>query len=159
MVDELVGTDGSVYLPIIVTLAIFVLVANVLGALPAVESPTGDLNTTIALALIVFFSVHYAGVQAVRTLGYLKRFAQPTPILLPITLLSHITRTLSMAIRLFGNIMSHQIIVSIVLLIVPLVIPAVLEIFGLFIGVLQAYIFTLLTMVYIGGAARADGEL
>ena len=158
MLDELVGADSSTYLPLVATLASFVLVANLMGALPSIDAPTSDINTTAALAIIVFFSVHYAGIRQFGLWGYLKKFSQPTPILLPINLLSHLTRTFSMAIRLFGNIMSHQIIVSIVLVIVPLVIPAVLQIFGLFIGVLQAYIFTLLTMVYIGGAARADGE-
>jgi F-type H+-transporting ATPase subunit a len=78
-------------------------------------------------------------------------------LLLPINVLGQLTRTLSLAIRLFGNMISHQIVVAVLLLILPLIVPAVLDVFGLFVGVLQTYIFTLLTIVYIGGAARAEG--
>jgi F-type H+-transporting ATPase subunit a len=147
------------YLPLVATLAVFVLAANSMGVLPLVEAPTADVNTPVALALIVFFSVHYYGVHEAGVLGYLRKFAQPTVLLLPINILAHVTRTLSLAIRLFGNMVSHQIIVAILLVILPLVVPAMLELFGLLIGALQAYIFTVLTIVYIGGAVRAGGEL
>jgi F-type H+-transporting ATPase subunit a len=135
-----------------------VLAANSMGALPFVEAPTADINTPAALALIVFASVHYYGIREAGVVGYLGQFARPTVLLLPINILSHVTRTLSLAIRLFGNMVSHQIIVAILLVILPLVVPAMLELFGLLIGVLQAYIFTVLTIVYIGGAVRAGGE-
>jgi F-type H+-transporting ATPase subunit a len=124
-----------------------------------VEAPTADINTPAALALVVFFSVHYFGVRRLGLGGYLRKFARPFVLFLPINVLGNLTRTLSLAIRLFGNMVSHQIIVAILLLILPLVVPAVLEVFGLFIGVLQAYIFTILTIVYIGGAVRAGGEV
>lgn len=159
MLEEVTGGSGERYLPLVMTIAIFVLVANLMSVIPLVEAPTADINTPVALATIVFVSVHYFGIRDMGLRAYLKKFAQPALILLPINILGHFTRTLSLAIRLFGNMVSHQIIVAILLLILPLVVPAVLEIFGLFIGMLQAYIFTVLTIVYIGGAVRAGGEL
>jgi F-type H+-transporting ATPase subunit a len=159
MLEEVTGGSGERYLPLVMTIAIFVLVANLMSVIPFVEAPTADINTPVALATIVFASVHYFGIRDMGLKAYLKKFAQPALILLPINILGHFTRTLSLAIRLFGNMLSHQIIVAILLLILPLVVPAVLEIFGLFIGILQAYIFTVLTVVYIGGAVRAGGEL
>jgi F-type H+-transporting ATPase subunit a len=158
MLDEVTGGTGKRYLPLVSTIAIFVLVANLMSVLPFVEAPTADINTPVALACIVFCSVHYFGIRDAGLWGYLRRFARPTVILLPINILEHFTRTLSLAIRLFGNMLSHQIIVAILLVILPLVVPAVLEVLGLFIGILQAYIFTVLTIVYIGGAVRAGGE-
>lgn len=159
MLAEVTGGSGEQYLPLVATVAIFVLVANLLSVIPFVEAPTADINTPFALAFIVFFSVHYYGMRQMGLWGYLGKFAEPVIILLPINILEHLTRTLSLAIRLFGNMMSHQIIVAVLFLILPLIVPIALEIFGLFIGVLQAYIFTLLTIIYIGGAVRAEGEI
>jgi F-type H+-transporting ATPase subunit a len=158
ILGEVTGRNGDQYLPLVATVAIFVLVANLMSVLPFVESPTADVNTPLALAVIVFFSVHYFGIRSAGLIGYLGRFARPTFVLLPINILEHFTRTLSLAIRLFANMISHQIIVAVILLILPLVVPVILEIFGLFIGVLQAYIFTILTVVYLGGAVRAEGD-
>lgn len=158
MLAEVTGGSGEQYLPLVATLAIFILLANLLSVLPLVEAPTADINTPFALATIVFFSVHYYGVRELGAWAYLKKFAQPVFVLLPINILGHLTRTLSLAIRLFGNMVSHQIIVAILLVILPLVVPVLLELFGLFVGILQAYIFTVLTIVYIGGAVRAGGE-
>jgi F-type H+-transporting ATPase subunit a len=159
LLAEVTGGRGEKYLPLVMTIAIFVLVANLLSVIPFVEAPTGDINTPVALAVIVFFSVHYFGIREMGLWGYLKKFARPVFILLPINILEHFTRTLSLAVRLFGNMLSHQIIVAILLLMLALVVLVVLEILGLFIGMLQAYIFTVLTIVYIGGAVRAAGEL
>jgi F-type H+-transporting ATPase subunit a len=158
LLGEMTGRRGERYLPLVATLGLFVLVANLMSVLPFVEAPTADVNTPLALALIVFVSVHYFGIREHGLGGYLLGFARPSPVLLPINLLGHLTRTFSLAIRLFGNMLSHQVIVAVLLLILPLAVPAVLEIFGLFVGVLQAYIFTLLTIVYLGGAVRAEGE-
>ncbi|HUX86465.1 MAG TPA: F0F1 ATP synthase subunit A [Chloroflexota bacterium] len=159
MLAEMTGTTDDRYLPLVATVASFVLVSNLVPVIPWVEAPTADINTPIALSLIVFFSVHYFGVRELGVINYLRKFAQPVVLLLPINVLSQLTRTFSLAIRLFGNMISHQIIVAILLLILPLMLPAVLEVFGLFIGVIQAYIFTILTIVYIGSAVRADGDL
>jgi F-type H+-transporting ATPase subunit a len=159
LLAEMTGTSGQRYVPLVATIAIFVLAANLMAAVPFVEAPTADINTPAALALVVFCSVHYFGVRELGLVGYVRKFARPLVLFLPINILGHLTRTLSLAIRLFGNMISHQIIVAILLVILPLAVPAVVEIFGLFIGVLQAYIFTILTVVYIGGAVRAAGEI
>lgn len=158
LVEEMTGESGRRYLPLVATIGLFVLVANLMSVLPDVEAPTANISTPAALAVIVFFSVHYFGVRELGVAGYLKTFAQPSVLILPMNLLGHLTRTFSLAIRLFGNMLSHQIIVAVLLVVLPLVVPAVLEIFGLFIAVLQAYIFTILTVVYIAGAVRAEGE-
>ncbi|SEP08606.1 ATP synthase F0 subcomplex A subunit [Halogranum amylolyticum] len=150
---------GYRYVPLVATLAVFILSAALMGTLPLLEAPTANLNTTVALALIVFFAAHYYGIQEHGWGGYLRQFAEPTWLLVPINVLGHITRTISLAIRLFANMLSHQVIIAVLLLIAPLVIPVLFELFGLFIGALQAYIFTLLTIVYIGGAVRAQGAM
>ena len=157
LIEEMTGESGRRYLPLIATIGLFVLVANLMAVIPYVEAPTASISTPAALAVIVFFSVHYFGVKELGTFGYLRTFAQPSVLLLPMNLIGHLTRTFSLAIRLFGNMLSHQIIVAVLLMVLPLVLPAVLEVFGLFIGVLQAYIFTILTIVYIAGAVRAEG--
>jgi F-type H+-transporting ATPase subunit a len=158
LVQEMTGENSRRYLPLVATIGIFVLAANLMAVLPGVEAPTAAISTPAALAVIVFFSVHYFGISELGLAGYLRTFARPSILLLPMNLLSHLTRTFSLAIRLFGNMLSHQIIVAVLLVVLPLLVPAVLEVFGLFIGVLQAYIFTILTIVYIAGAVHAEGE-
>jgi F-type H+-transporting ATPase subunit a len=156
--NEMAGGQTTRYVPLVATLGLFILVANTMSVIPFVEAPTADINTPAALAIIVFVSTHFYGIRELGARAYLANFLKPTPLLLPINLISQISRTVSLAVRLFGNMMSHQVIVAIILLILPLVVPALLEIFGLFIGAIQAYIFTILTIVYIGGAVRAGGE-
>ena len=158
LIEEMTGEDARRYLPLIATTGLFILIANFMSIIPTVEAPTASINTPAALAVIVFFSVHYFGIRELGLWRYLKGFAEPMPLMLPMNVLSHLTRTFSLAIRLFGNMLSHQIIVAVLLVVLPLVVPAVLEVFGLFIGALQAYIFTILTVVYIAGAVRAEGE-
>jgi F-type H+-transporting ATPase subunit a len=155
LLEEMTGSSQR-YLPLVLSVGVFVLTANLSSILPGVEAPTADINTPIALALVVFFSVHYFGIRQQGPWTYLVSFARPNPILLPFNVLGTFTRTISLAIRLFGNMLSHQVIVAILLLILPLVVPAVLEVFGLLIGVLQAYIFMVLTAVYVGGAVRGE---
>ena len=155
-VAQMTGSDGALYVPLVATVGLFILAANTMSVIPFVKAPTADLNTPLALAVIVFFSVHYFGARRLGVRRYARSFAQPSIILLPMNILSNLTRTFSLAIRLFGNMLSHEVIVAVLLLVLPLVLPAVLEVFGLFIGVLQAYIFTILTAVYIGGAVRGE---
>ncbi len=156
MLDEMTGY-GRPYIALVATIGVFVLVANLSSILPGIEAPTADLNTPVALAIVVFFSVHFFGIQQRGLKDYLASFARPNPLLLPMNLLTNLTRSMSLSIRLFGNMLSHQVIVAVLLLILPLVVPAILQVFGLAIGVLQAYIFTILTAVYIGGAVRGEG--
>jgi F-type H+-transporting ATPase subunit a len=157
IIGDVAGTKGRTYLPLVVTLGLFVLVANEIAVLPFVNAPTADLNTPIALALVVFFSVHVVGIREQGLVGYVKQFAQPNVLLLPLNILHQFSRTFSLAIRLFGNMFSHQLVVAVLLLILPVIVPALVELFGLFIGILQAYIFTILTIVYLGGAMQAEG--
>lgn len=155
-VAQTTGTDGARYLPLVATVGVFIFIANTVSVFPYLEAPTADISTAAALAVIVFFSVHYFGGRQLGVRRYAKTFAEPSPILLPMNVLSSLTRTISLAVRLFGNMLSHQVIVAVLLLVLPLVLPAVLEVFGLFIGILQAYIFVILTVVYIGGAVRGE---
>ncbi len=156
MIDEVVGQPGYRYLPMVATIGMFVLVANTMAILPFVDAPTADLNTPLALALVVFFSIHYFGIRERGLRGYLKHYFEPIPLLFPINILHYLSQTFSLTVRLFGNMLTHQLIVAILLLILPLVVPALLEILGLFVGILQAYIFTVLTIVYIGAAVQAE---
>ncbi len=158
LLDEMAG-NGQRYVPLVASIGAFVLVANLSSILPGVEAPTADLNTPVALAIVVFFSTHYFGIRQRGLWTYLASFARPVPLLLPINILTDLSRSLSLSIRLFGNMLSHQVIVAVLLIILPLVVPAILQVFGLAIGVLQAYIFTVLTAVYIGGAVRGEGEV
>ena len=162
IVDFLIGTVSSVmgrpvepYLPFLGTLTIFIAVANVIGVVPAVVSPTRDINTPVALALIVFFSVYYFGVRAKGLRGYFKDLASPI-FMLPMELISHVSRALSLTLRLFGNIISTELIVAVVFALVPLIVPLPLIAFSMLTGILQAYIFTVLAAVYIGAALEAN---
>ena len=113
----------------------------------------GSLTTTAALALAVFLAVPVFGIARVGLGRYLKSYLEPTPFMLPFTILGEVTRTLALAVRLFGNIMSGTVIAAILLSIAPLFFPVIMQLFGLLIGVLQAYIFAVLAMVYIASAA------
>ncbi|MEL6148097.1 MAG: F0F1 ATP synthase subunit A [Chloroflexota bacterium] len=140
------------YLPFAGTLLVFIAVSNLIGAVPGFASPTTSLSLTTALALCAFFAVPFYGIRKKGVLRYLRVYIQPNPIMLPFNLISDVSRTLSLSVRLFGNMMSGQILVAIMVSLIPLFVPVLLEMFGLVIGLIQAYIFTVLTLVYIGGA-------
>lgn len=154
------------YLPFAGTLFLFILTCNVLPIVPGFEPPTGSLSTTAALALAVFFAVPAFGISKLGLRGYLRTYLEPTPLMLPFTVLGEITRTLALAVRLFGNMMSNTMLVAILLLIAPLVFPMLMQGLGLLFGVVQAYIFTVLALVYIASGttevekrtARGTGE-
>ncbi|MGB3496475.1 MAG: F0F1 ATP synthase subunit A [Elainellaceae cyanobacterium] len=140
------------YLPFVGTLFIFIATSNLLGILPIYQPPTGSLSTTTALALCVFVAVPLFGIRRQGVRSYLKQYLQPTPIMLPFNLISDVSRILSLAVRLFGNVMSGSMIVAILLSIAPLVFPVVMQAFGLLTGLIQAYIFAVLAMVFIAAA-------
>ncbi len=146
------------FLPFIGSLFLFIATANILDIIPGVSSPVGSLSTTLALALCVFFAVPIFGIQNRGLRPYLKRYLEPTPLMLPFNLISEVSRTVSLAIRLFGNVMSTSLLVAILLSIVPVLFPAVMEAFGLFVGVIQAYVFAILSMVYIASGMRNQQE-
>ena len=136
------------------TLFLFIALSNICIILPGYEAPTGSLSTTAALAICVFLAVPFFGISEVGILGYLKSYLQPTFIMLPFNIISEISRTLALAIRLFGNIMSAGMIVSILLTIAPLIFPILMTMLGLITGIVQAYIFSILAIVYIAAATQ-----
>jgi F-type H+-transporting ATPase subunit a len=144
------------YLPFVGTLFLFIVAANVLVIVPGYQPPTGSLSTTAALALCVFVAVPFYGIAQQGLIGYLKDYLRPTPLMLPFHLLSELSRTLALAVRLFGNIMSGTTIVAILLSVVPLFFPVVIEVLGLVTGVIQAYIFAMLAMIYIAAAVQTQ---
>ncbi len=142
------------YLGFIGTLFLFIAVSNLCAILPLYEPPTGSLSTTSALAISVFVAVLIFGIADKGLSGYLKSYLKPTFIMLPFNMISEVSRTFALAIRLFGNIMSGTMIVGIVLTIVPFIAPIFMNILGLLTGMVQAYIFSILATVYIAAATR-----
>jgi len=152
---SIMGRPAEPYLPLLGSLTIFIAVANAFGVVPMFVAPTRDINTPLALALVVVFGVHYYGVREKGFVGYLKDLANPI-FTLPLELIGQFSRTLSLTLRLFGNVISTEIIVAVVTSLVPLVLPLVFVGFGMFTGALQAYIFTVLAAVYLGSAVATD---
>jgi len=152
---ETMGEKGEQFFALIATIGLFILTSNVLGLIPGFDSPTASLNTNLAMALIVFFLTHIVGVK-VHGIKYLKQFAGPNPwmapIMIPIELVSHIARPVSLTFRLFGNIEGGHIVLLVIAFLVPLLIPLPVLILKLFICFIQALVFMLLSMMYIAGA-------
>jgi F-type H+-transporting ATPase subunit a len=146
------------YLPFLGTLFLFIAVSNTLAIVPGYSPPTGSLSTTAALAICVFLAVPVYGITQQGFIGYLKHYSQPTVFMIPFHIINELSRTLSMAVRLFGNIMSGSMILAILLSITPLFVPIVMEVLGMLIGLVQAYIFAVLATVYIASAARVHEE-
>jgi len=142
------------YIGFIGTLFLFIGVANVFMIFPFYQAPTGSLSTTAGLAICVFLSVPYYGIRKNGLLAYLQSYLKPTFIMLPFNLISEVSRTLALAVRLFGNIMSGGMIVAILLTIAPFIFPVVMSMLGLLTGIVQAYIFSVLATVYIAAAIR-----
>jgi len=151
-IEDVIRKDAGPFLPMLGTLFIFLVVANLSGLLPGVEAPTSRIETPAALALIVFFSVHYFGVRARGLRGYLASFAEPKLIMLPLNILSEVTRTFSLMVRLFGNVMSGEFVIALVLALAGLFVPIPLMVLEILVGLVQAYIFTVLATVFIGAA-------
>ena len=144
------------YMGFLGTLFLFVALASVCTIIPGYEPPTGSLSTTAALALCVFVAVPLFGIEEQGLGGYLKTYVQPTVIMLPFNLISELSRTLALAVRLFGNMMSGVMIIGILLTITPFLFPIVMTVLGLLTGMVQAYIFTILAAVYIAAATRSS---
>ncbi|MCB0564382.1 MAG: F0F1 ATP synthase subunit A [Phaeodactylibacter sp.] len=143
------------YLPFIGTLFLFIAFANLCTIIPGYEPPTGSLSTTAALAISVFVAVPLFGIEEKGFVGYLKTYLEPSFIMLPFNIISEFTRTLALAIRLFGNMMSGAMILSILLIISPLIFPVLMILLGLLVGMVQAYIFSILATVFIAAATQA----
>jgi F-type H+-transporting ATPase subunit a len=155
-IREVIRKEPHPFLPLLGTLFIFLVAANLSGVVPGVEAPTGKLETPAALALIVFVSVHFYGVRARGPLGYLASFAKPKLIMLPLNIVSEITRTFSLMVRLFGNVMSGEFVIALVVALAGLFVPIPLMVLEILVGLVQAYIFTVLATVFIGAAVGTE---
>jgi F-type H+-transporting ATPase subunit a len=151
-IRSIVNRDPSEFLALLGTLFIFLVVANLAGVLPGVHAPTASIETPAALATIIFFSVHVFGVRLHGVASYLKGYLKPNPLLLPLNILSEFTRSFSLMMRLFGNIMSDELVIATVVALAGLLVPIPFMAFEILIGLVQAYIFSVLAAVYIGGA-------
>lgn len=146
------------YLPFVGTLFVFIAVSNLLSVVPWYVAPTASLSTTAALAICVFVAVPVYGILKKGLGGYLKQYIQPTVFMLPFNIMGELSRTLALAVRLFGNMMSGMKIAAILLAIAPLFFPILMHALGLLTGLIQAYIFAVLAMVYIASATQAQRE-
>lgn len=146
--------DPKKYIGFLGTLFLFVATANLCTIIPGYEPPTGSLSTTAALALCVFVAVPLFGIEDQGLRGYLKSYMEPTIVMLPFNIISELSRTLALAVRLFGNMMSGAMIIAILLTITPFLFPIVMTLLGLLTGIVQAYIFSILAAVYIAAAMR-----
>lgn len=150
-----VGTDDpDRYLPFIGTLFLFIATANILAIVPGFQPPTGSLSTTAALAICVLIAVPVFSISRQGLAAYLRSYIRPTPLMLPFNVISEASRTLALAIRLYGNVMSGTVIVGILISVAPFFFPVLLQLLGLLTGLIQAYIFAILAMVYIASASR-----
>jgi F-type H+-transporting ATPase subunit a len=152
---DTMGHEGKRFFPLIATLGLFILVSNLLGLVPGFESPTANLNTNLSMALVVFCLTHIVGVK-VQGLKYFKQFVGPNPwlapLMIPIELVGHIARPVSLTFRLFGNIEGGHIVLTVLILLVPLLVPLPILVLKLLICCIQTLVFMLLSMMYIAGA-------
>lgn len=146
------------YLPFVGTLFLFIAVANLLAVVPGYLPPTASLSTTAALALAVFIAVPVFGIAHEGLGQYLKHYLRPSVFMLPFNLIGEFSRTIALAVRLYGNIMSGSVIAALLLSIAPFFVPVVMHLFGLLIGMVQAYIFAVLAMVYVASATIAHRD-
>jgi F-type H+-transporting ATPase subunit a len=153
-IEEVGLQNPKKYIGFLGTLFLFVALASLCTIIPGYEPPTGSLSTTAALALCVLVAVPMYGIEDQGVCSYLKSYVEPTFIMLPFNIISEISRTLALAVRLFGNMMSGAMIIGILLTITPFIFPIVMTLLGLLTGLVQAYIFSILAAVYIAAAIR-----
>ncbi len=163
-VEDIMGPEGKQYLALIGSLFLFILVCNLQGLVPGFDSPTANINTTLALALVAFSATHYIGLKR-HGLGYIKHFMGPmwglAPLMLPIELISHFARVMSLTFRLFGNMVAKHKLLLVLALLAPYIAPVPILGLGLLVAFVQALVFTLLTMLYLSGSieeAHLGGE-
>jgi F-type H+-transporting ATPase subunit a len=163
MLEEYIGPTGRNYLTLVGTVGIFILVANLMGLIPGLMAPTSNINVTLGCALTVWVYYHVHGLKEQGLLGYLKHFAAPpgapiwmAPIYFPIEIISHASRVLSLSVRLFGNIFGEELVILILFSIVPFLAPLPMMFLGIITASLQAYIFVMLTIIYLTGAVSVE---
>jgi F-type H+-transporting ATPase subunit a len=159
---DTVGEEGKKYLPMIATVGLFIFFSNLIGLVPGFMSPTSKLNVTAGCALVVFVYYHWQGIKAQGPLKYLKHFIGPIPLLaplmLPIELMSHFSRPVSLSIRLFGNIFAEELLILIIASIIPFFLPLPFMAVAIFTSLIQAFVFVLLSCIYIAGAVAHEEE-
>ncbi|OPL12496.1 MAG: ATP synthase F0F1 subunit A [Firmicutes bacterium ML8_F2] len=158
-IREVSRQEPGPYLPFVGTLFIYIAISNILAVVPGFNPPTSSLSTTAALAICVFIAVPVFGIGRQGMLQYLKQYIKPTFFMLPFNIIGELSRTLALAVRLYGNMMSGTVIVAILLTITPLIFPIIMQVLGLLTGLIQAYIFAILAMVYIASASQAHQEI
>ena len=162
LLTDLIGKDGKKYLPLVGTVGLFILVCNLMGLVPGFMSPTSKLNVTAGCALTVFLYYHWQGVKAQGLFKYLKHFMGPIPLLaplmVPIEIISHFSRPLSLSMRLFGNIFAEELLILIMASIIPFLLPLPFMAIAIITAVVQAYVFVLLSCIYIAGAVAHEEE-
>ena len=147
---------GRQIIPFIASLWLFLIIANLVGLIPGLHSPTRDLSVTSALACLVFFSVHWFGIRTLGFKNYLHHYLKPSPILLPFHIISEITRSLALSIRLFGNMMSLDMAAMMILLVAGFLAPIPILMLHIIEALVQAYIFGMLALVYLAGAIQSQ---
>jgi F-type H+-transporting ATPase subunit a len=161
LITDTIGPEGKKYLPVIGTVGVFIFAANFIGLVPGFMSPTSKLNVTVGCALVVFFYYHAQGVRA-QGLAYFKHFVGPIPVLaplmIPIEIISHFSRPVSLSMRLFGNIFAEELLIIIMASIVPFLLPLPFMAVAIFTSVIQAFVFVLLACIYIAGAVAHEEE-
>ncbi|HEY8097013.1 MAG TPA: F0F1 ATP synthase subunit A [Methylobacter sp.] len=159
-IDEAIAAvapeHGRQLLPFIASLWLFLIIANLVGLIPGLHSPTRDLSVTSALAVLVFFSVHWFGIKTQGLTNYLQHYLSPTPILLPFHIISEFTRTLALAVRLFGNMMSLEMAAVLILLVAGFLAPIPILMLHIIEALVQAYIFGMLALIYVAGAIQSQ---
>jgi F-type H+-transporting ATPase subunit a len=160
---EWIGPTGPRYMPLVATLGLFILLSNYAGLVPGLMSPTASINVTLGCALTIWVYYHYQGIKAQGIGPYLLHFAAPpgaplilAPIMLPIELISHLSRVMSLSLRLVGNVFGHELVVLILFSIIPFLIPLPMMLLGIVTGGLQAFIFVLLSIIYLQGAVAVE---
>jgi F-type H+-transporting ATPase subunit a len=155
-IEEVAGSNTRAIMPFIGTLWIFIVTANLTGVIPAIHAPTRDLSATAALALLVFLSTHWFGIRIEGLKSYLRHYLIPSPILLPFNLISEITRTVALAVRLFGNMMSLEMAALLVLIVAGFLVPVPILMLHIVEALVQAYIFGMLALIYVSGGIQSQ---
>ncbi|WP_371361039.1 F0F1 ATP synthase subunit A [Sporomusa malonica] len=153
-IEATMGPKGKIFAPFIMTLFLFLLVSNWLGLVPGFTSPTNDINTTLGLALAVLVLVHGLSIHTKGIVPYIKHFFQPHVLFFPITVVEELAKPVTLSFRLFGNILAGEILIVILGILVPYVVPTLWLAFSVFVGIIQALIFTMLSMSYLAGALQ-----
>ena len=158
--DDIVGHGGRRFVPLLFTLAMFIFICNVLGIIPTLETPTDKISVTVGCALVAFCYYNFCGARHHGIGHYLKTFMGPiapmAPLMVPIEIVSHLARVLSLSVRLYANMLAGNQVTLVFTALVPLLVPVVFEGLHIFVAALQAFIFVLLTMIYLAGAVSEE---